>query len=132
MHFNSMGEYSDFCFYRWGTHGIEGQMLMKGITDKINEIHANMISDMYRDLQWQPDEVDYMICHQVGKKSVKDFCDISQIPVERTPLTYIYLGNTASCSIPIALEFADAKEGDKMLLMGGGSGLSNFQGGLVW
>lgn len=132
MHFNSMGEYADFCFYRYGAQGIEGQMLMKGITDKINEIHADMISDMYQGLGWQPEEVDHMICHQVGKKSVRDFCDISQIPAERTPLTYIYLGNTASCSIPIAMEFSDANEGDKMLLMGGGSGLSNFQGGIVW
>lgn len=132
MHFNSMGEYADFCFYRWGVHGVDGQMLMKGITDKINEIHQDMITDMYRDLAWQPDEVDYMICHQVGKKSVRDFCNISQVPIERTPLTYIYLGNTASCSIPIALNFADANQGDKLFLMGGGSGLANFQGGIVW
>lgn len=132
MHFNSMGEYSDFCFYRYGVQGIEGQMLMKGITDKINEIHTNMIGDMYRDLDWQPEDVDYLICHQVGKKSVKDFCDIANISADKTPLTYIYLGNTASCSIPIAMEFADANEGDNILLMGGGSGLSNFQGGIVW
>lgn len=132
MHFNSMGQYANFCFYRWGIHGIDGQMLMKGITDKINEIHMDMVDDMYRDLAWKPEEVDYMICHQVGKKSVKDFANISRVPMDKVPLTYIYLGNTASCSIPIAMEFADPDVGDKMFLMGGGSGLSNFQGGLIW
>jgi 3-oxoacyl-[acyl-carrier-protein] synthase-3 len=132
MQFNSKGEYAELCFYRYGDHGIEGQMLMKGITDTINEIHTDMMSETYRDLEWQPEDVDHMICHQVGKKSVSDFCSISNVPLEKTPLTYIYLGNTASCSIPIALDFANPKEGDKMLMMGGGSGLASFQGGVIW
>jgi 3-oxoacyl-(acyl-carrier-protein) synthase III len=132
MHFDSRGEYADFCFYRYGEDGIEGQMLMKGITDTINAVHTEMMPTTYDDLDWQPEDVDYMICHQVGKKSVTDLCEISRIPLEKTPLTYIYLGNTASCSIPIALDYANAKEGDKILMMGGGSGLASFQGGVVW
>lgn len=132
LHFDSRGEYAEFCFYRYGEDGIEGQMLMKGMTDTINKVHTEMMPDTYSDLQWNPDEVDYMICHQVGKKSVTDLCDISSVPMEKTPLTYIYLGNTASCSIPIALDYARAERGSKILMMGGGSGLASFQGGLVW
>lgn len=132
MRFDSRGEYADFCFYRYGDEGIEGQMLMKGITDTINEVHAEMMPATWRDLNWAPQDVDYMICHQVGKKSVTALCEISNVPLEKTPLTYVYLGNTASCSIPIALDYAEATEGDKVLLMGGGSGLASFQGGIVW
>lgn len=132
MHFNSRGEFAEFCYYRYGDDGIEGQMLMKGITDTINEIHTEMMPQTYSDLDWQPEDVDYMICHQVGKKSVTALCDISGVPLEKTPLTYIYLGNTASCSIPIALDYANPKEGDKVLMLGGGSGLASFQGGVIW
>ncbi len=132
MHFDSRGEYAEFCFYRYGESGIEGQMLMKGITDTINQVHTEMMPATYRDLDWQPQDVDYMICHQVGKKSVTDLCEISSVPLEKTPLTYMYLGNTASCSIPIALDYANAKRGDRILMMGGGSGLASFQGGLIW
>ena len=132
MRFDSRGEYAEFCYYRYRETGIEGQMLMKGITDTINRVHTEMMPETYGDLSWQPQDVDYMICHQVGKKSVTALCDISGIPLEKTPLTYIHLGNTASCSIPIALDYASPMPGDRVLLMGGGSGLASFQGGVIW
>jgi 3-oxoacyl-[acyl-carrier-protein] synthase-3 len=132
MRFDSRGEYAEFCYYRYREAGIEGQMLMKGITDTINQVHTEMMPGTYGDLGWKPEEVDHMICHQVGKKSVTDLCNISNVPLDKTPVTYIYLGNTASCSIPIALDYAELKQGDRILLMGGGSGLASFQGGIVW
>ena len=132
MRFDSRGEYAEFCYYRYREEGIEGQMLMKGITDTINQVHTEMMPATYGDLGWQPADVDHMICHQVGKKSVSALCDISKVSLEKTPVTYPYLGNTASCSIPIALEYANPQRGDRLLMMGGGSGLASFQGGLVW
>lgn len=131
--FDSRGEYAEYCYYRYTENGdVDGQMLMKGITDTINEIHLGMISNTYHYLDWTPDDVDIMACHQVGKRSVQSLCDITEISDSKVPITYKYYGNTATCTIPVALYFAKPKVGDKILVVGGGSGLSSFQGGIVW
>ncbi len=129
---DSKGEYAEYCYYRYVQGEIEGQMLMKGMTDVINNIHLKMISNTYHYLDWTPKDVDYLVCHQVGKKSQIDLCNISEVPIERAPSIYEKLGNITTCSIPVTLEYINPKKGDKILLMGGGSGLSSFQGGLVW
>lgn len=131
--FDSQGEYADYCYYRYKDNGdIEGQMLMRGINSIINSIHLKMISNTYHYLDWEPADVDVLACHQVGKRSVRDLCNIADIKEDIVPITYKEYGNTASCSIPLALSIANPSKGDKILLMGGGSGLSSFQGGLIW
>lgn len=131
--FDSRGEYAEYCYFRYTTDGdVEGQMLMKGITDTINQIHIGMISNTYHYLEWSPQDIDILACHQVGKRSVQALCQIAEVPESKTPITYRNFGNTATCTIPMALYFAKPKVGDKILLMGGGSGLSSFQGGIEW
>jgi 3-oxoacyl-[acyl-carrier-protein] synthase-3 len=133
MLFDSRGEYAEYCYYRYLENGdVEGQMLMKGITDTINEIHLKMISNTYHYLDWKPADVDILACHQVGKRSVSSLCDIAEVPENKVPITYRKYGNTATCTIPIALDIAKPSNGAKILLMGGGSGLSSFQGGIEW
>lgn len=133
MLFDSRGEYAEYCYYKYLENGdVEGQMLMKGITDTINQIHLGMISNTYHYLDWQPDDVDFLVCHQVGKRSVKSLCDIAEVPETKVPITYRKYGNTATCTIPIGLDIAKPSVGDKILMMGGGSGLSSFQGGIQW
>jgi len=131
--FDSRGEYAQYCYYKYTEDGdVEGQMLMKGITDKIDEIHLGMISNCYHYLGWTPDMVDYLVCHQVGKKSVGSLCEIAEIPENKVPVTYKKYENTATCTIPLGLNIAKPSRGDRILLMGGGSGLSSFQGGILW
>jgi len=131
--FESRGEYAEYCYYRYLENGdVEGQMLMKGITDAINEIHLGMISNCYHYLDWTPANVDTLVCHQVGKKSVSALCNIAEVSESKVPITYRKYGNTATCTIPIGLHIAKPKNGDRILLMGGGSGLSSFQGGIEW
>jgi len=131
--FDSKGEYAEYCYYRYLDNGdVEGQMLMKGITEAINQIHLGMISNCYHYLDWSPEDVDILACHQVGKKSVSSLCKIAEVPESKVPITYRKYGNTATCTIPIALHIAKPGDGDRILLMGGGSGLSSFQGGIQW
>ena len=133
MLFDSKGEYVKYCYYRYEEDGyIDGQMLMKGICDKVEEVHQELISNCYHYLDWKPEDVSHFACHQVGKKSVTGLCKIAEVPIEKTPITYKNYGNTATCSIPIALKIVNPNPGDKILLMGGGSGLTSFQGGIVW
>lgn len=131
--FDSRGEYAEYCYFKYTENGdVEGQMLMKGITDLIDQIHIKMISNTYHYLDWSPTIVNFLICHQVGRKSVQSLSEISEVPTNKIPITYKKFGNTATCTIPIGLHIAKPKIGDKILLMGGGSGLSSFQGGIVW
>ena len=131
--FDSRGEYAEYCYYRYLENGkVEGQMLMKGITEAIDQIHLGMISNCYHYLDWSSEDVDLLVCHQVGKKSVSSLCKIADIPESKVPITYRKYGNTATCTIPLGLHIAKPVIGDKILLMGGGSGLSSFQGGIQW
>ena len=68
----------------------------------------------------------------IGKKSHEDLCNIADVPIHKAPQIYQYHGNITTCSIPLILHCESLKKGDRILLMGGGSGLSSFQGGLVW
>ena len=132
MLFDSRGEYAEYCYYKYENGVIEGQMLMKGITDTIASIHLSLISNTYHYLDWQPNDVDLLACHQVGKKSVEEICNIAEIPLEKTPITYEYYGNVTTVTIPLALHLAKPKKNDKILFIGGGSGLSSYQGGIIW
>lgn len=130
--FDSRGEYADFCFYKYAAGCIQGQMLMKGITETIANIHLEMISNTYHYLDWTPDEVDHLVCHQVGAKSLEQLSNIAEVPLAKAPAIYKHFGNITTCTIPLALDQAKPGENAKVLFIGGGSGLTSFQGGVVW
>ncbi|MDC0598650.1 ketoacyl-ACP synthase III, partial [Gammaproteobacteria bacterium] len=133
MLFDSRGEYAEYCYYKHGdSGGIEGQMLMKGITNAIEEVHLQMISNTYHYLDWNPEEIDHLICHQVGQKSHESLCEIAEVAIEKAPISYRDYGNITTATIPLNLHFAKPNKGDKILLIGGGSGLSSYQGGIQW
>lgn len=132
MLFDSRGEYAEYCYYKYENGVIEGQMLMKGITDTIAQIHLSMISNTYHYLDWNPNDVDLLACHQVGKKSHIGLCEMAEVPIDKAPITYEKFGNVTTVTIPLALHIAKPKKNDKILLIGGGSGLSSYQGGIIW
>jgi len=49
----------------------------------------------------------------------------------KAPSTFQELGNLTSASIPVTLDMTGTKEGDRILILGSGSGLSISQIGLV-
>jgi len=77
---------------------------------------------------WKQEEVDVIVPHQVSKHIIQEICDLSGFPLEKCMLTLIKYGNTAAASMPIALveavETGRAKEGSKVLMVGGASGFS--------
>jgi len=132
MLFDSRGEYAEYCYYKYENGVIEGQMLMKGITDTIAKIHLSLISNTYHYLDWKPDDVSLLACHQVGKKSHESICEMAEIPIHKSPVTYEKFGNVTTVTIPLALHIAKPNNNDKILIIGGGSGLSSYQGGIIW
>ena len=57
---------------------------------------------------------------------------MAEISVEKAPITYRDYGNTTTATIPLCINIANPRRNDKILLIGGGSGLSSYQGGIIW
>jgi len=130
--FTSQGRYAELCFYKFDHTGKRrGQMLMERISAAAIHMHKSLIADTYKMLEWQPQDVDFLIAHQAGQKVHARFAELAGIERVKAPSTFESLGNLTSASIPVTLELANPEVGDKILIMGSGSGLSISQIGLV-
>ena len=87
---------------------------------------------------WKEQDLDWVLTHQVGKAHEEltlKALNCQEVPTFRT---YPYLGNTGSSALPVTLEqlIGDGtqgpKEGNKVALMGIGSGLTSIIIGLNW
>jgi len=76
--------------------------------------------------EWGWLDVDRFIIHQISKAHIRVLCEHLGIDPAKVPLTFPFLGNVGPASIPITLSReADSLEaGDKVLLMGIGSGIN--------
>jgi len=130
--FASQGRYAELCFYRFDDAGKrQGQMLMEKISAAALHMHRALITETYKELRWQPKDIDFLICHQAGRKPHQRFAEMAEVDIAKAPITYEDLGNLTSASIPVTIDLAGSKEGDRILILGTGSGLSVSQIGLV-
>lgn len=130
--FTSQGRYAELCFYKFDRTGKrQGQMLMEKISAAVIHMHKSLIAETYQMLEWEPKDVDFLIAHQVGQKVHTRFAALAGIERKKAPSTFEKYGNLTSASIPVTLELAQPVAGDKILILGSGSGLSISQIGLV-
>lgn len=133
FNFSSNGKHTNLCYYKYDKSGdIEGQMIMTSISSEMIAFHQSMIHGTYDGLFWSPDEIDTLICHQVGQKPHKQMASVAKIGIEKAPITYRHLGNITSATIPVNLYYNRPNKGDKVLILGAGSGLSVSQTGMVF
>ncbi|MBC8283819.1 MAG: 3-oxoacyl-ACP synthase III [Nitrospinae bacterium] len=87
-------------------------------------------------LGWKNEEVDRVICHQVGKGHRKLMYENVGLDVQKDFSTLEFLGNTGSASLPVTLamgvEKGALRKGDKAALLGIGSGLNCLMMGIEW
>lgn len=87
-------------------------------------------------MRWTRDDIDLSIGHQVGKSHQDKILDALGLCGSRDHCTYPSLGNTGSAAVVLTL--ADAidqgrvNRGDKLALLGIGSGLNCMMIGLQW
>ncbi|UFS70033.1 3-oxoacyl-ACP synthase III [Geomonas sp. RF6] len=85
---------------------------------------------------WSVEEVDRVICHQVGSAHQTSILKTLDIPLEKDFTTYEFLGNIGTVSLPITAALADEREvlapGDKVAFLGIGSGLNCLMLGVDW
>ncbi len=89
-----------------------------------------------QDLNWTSDTPDIVLTHQVGTAHEKLSLEIVNMSHIKTYKTYPSLGNTGSSALPITLMMAAESDliskGDKIALLGIGSGLSSIMLGVQW
>lgn len=90
-----------------------------------------MSTNLWDDLNWQPDDVKYLIQHQVGKLPYLIGTRIFGVPTSRCPEIFSRKGNLTSGSIPAILEQIEINKGDKVLISSTGSGIAASQMALV-
>lgn len=85
---------------------------------------------------WTRENVAQLICHQVGATHMATLAKKLDLDLERAFLTYPELGNIGPAAVPMTLQMAvDAgrvRQGDRLALMGIGSGLSCMMMEVVW
>ncbi len=89
-----------------------------------------------REMGWRGDEVDRVVCHQVGSGHQASILATLEIPQEKDYTTYEYLGNMGTVSLPLTAGLADEREvlipGDRVGFLGIGSGLNCMMLGIDW
>jgi len=82
------------------------------------------------------DEVALVVPHQANIRIIQAACERLGIPIERAATVLHYTGNTSSASIPLALVDAlnagRLKDGDNVLLVGFGAGMTAASAVLRW
>ncbi|PLX95319.1 MAG: 3-oxoacyl-ACP synthase III, partial [Desulfuromonas sp.] len=87
-------------------------------------------------IQCRGEEINKVICHQVGEANQKLILKTLGIPLENDFSTFPYLGNMGTCSLPITAAIAKEREfmhpGDTVGFLGIGSGLNCMMMAIQW
>jgi len=87
-------------------------------------------------LAWTPDNIDHFIIHQVGKAHTERFARTLGIDLSKVFRLYPNHGNIGPAGVPIVLsklvEAGKIESGDRIALMGIGSGINCTMSEVVW
>ena len=87
-------------------------------------------------MQWHPQQIDRVICHQVGSGHQDAILKSLNLPRQKDYTTYAYLGNMGTAALPVTAAIASErgilKTGQRTGFLGIGSGLTCLMMGLEW
>ncbi|MGV7221834.1 MAG: 3-oxoacyl-ACP synthase III [Nitrospinales bacterium] len=87
-------------------------------------------------LNWDDESVDRVFTHQVGRLHRKLLFDSLNLDMNKDFPTLEFLGNTGSAALPVTFALGEEegliKKGDKVGLLGIGSGLNSIMLGVEW
>ncbi len=128
---------------RWGPDtGVPATMPMRMDTDAVGvmehgvELGVETWFAFLEEMGWTAEQVDRTICHQVGAPH-RD-CVLKQlgVPLEKDFVTYEFLGNIGTVSLPITAAIAEQRgflePGHRVAFCGIGSGLNCLILGVEW
>ena len=133
-------EFHTLC--RWGINTQDTKWCQSMSTDSVSvmrygvELGHETWKAFLEELGWTKDDVDRIICHQVGSAHQEQILNTLGISGEKDFTTYEYMGNIGTVSLPITAALAEESEflksGDKVGFLGIGSGLNCLMLGLEW
>ncbi len=89
-----------------------------------------------RKLSWREEQVNKVICHQVGSSHRTTVLNSLGIDMSKEFSTYTHLGNIGTVSLPLTAAMAEERDflkpGDRVGLLGIGSGLNCLMLGVEW
>ncbi|MFI5337796.1 MAG: 3-oxoacyl-ACP synthase III [Opitutales bacterium] len=107
------------------------QLLAAGV-----EVARRTWADFTAETGWQAGTPDRFICHQVGSAHRRKLYETLALNLDRDFSTFATLGNTGSAALPSALALAVEQgavhDGDKVALLGIGSGINCLMLALEW
>jgi 3-oxoacyl-[acyl-carrier-protein] synthase III len=138
-------EHNDLC--RWGLadaptlHDAE-PLLQWMYTDAASVLQHGVAlanetwQDFLGQMAWEADQVDRVICHQVGTAHRDTILGSIGIDAKKDFSTFPYLGNVGTVSLPLTAALAEEREaitaGDRVAFLGIGSGLNCMMLGVEW
>jgi len=106
-------------------------LLIAGVT-----LAAETWSEFCKETDWDAATPDRFICHQVGSIHRRKLYDTLGLDLAKDFSTFEFLGNTGSVALPATLAFAveegAVRSGDKVALLGIGSGLNSLMLAVEW
>ncbi len=134
-------EFHKLC--RWGTErSSNGHMYPFMTTDSANvlkygiQLFKSTWIDFLNEIQCNADDVDKIVCHQVGAEHQKQILNALEMPKEKDLSTFEYLGNIGTVSLPITAALSEERDiletGERVGFLGIGSGLNTLMLGLEW
>lgn len=97
---------------------------------------ARTWQSLLAELDWTTDAVDRVVCHQVGSAHQQTILETIGVPMEKDFVTYPFLGNIGTVSLPItaalAAERGLIRRGQRVAWLGIGSGLNCLMQGWEW
>lgn len=121
-------EFNELCVGSVDGMFTDAKALLKGGMDLV----VSAWKEAKRDWNWAT--MDRYIMHQVSSVHTNAIVKAAGLDKTRVPVTYPLYGNVGPASIPITLaqEAATLKKGDRVLLMGVGSGLNTAMMEIAW
>jgi 3-oxoacyl-[acyl-carrier-protein] synthase-3 len=134
-------EHHELC--RWGLmpgDGLQQAQFMATDSVQVLKYGVQLGRETWRvfleQLGWTPAQVDRVICHQVGSGHQDAILKSLQLPKEKDYTTYRFLGNMGTAALPVTAAIAEErgvlKSGQRVGLLGIGSGLTCLMMGLEW
>lgn len=132
IRFASKGKHAKLCYYRRLGEELDGQMVMSEISKEMIQFNQELIETTFDQLDWSPESIDKLYCHQVGAKPHIMLAELAKQTPEKAPVTYDRFGNLTSATMPVNMYLNPPERGDRLLFFGAGSGLSICHGGMVF
>ncbi len=100
------------------------------------ELAAQTWKEAVASFDWDTQAVDTYVVHQVSKVHTRAVCDTLGLDIDRFPLIYPEFGNIGPAGVPTVLsrsvQDGTISSGDRVMLMGVGSGINAAAAEIIW